>query len=100
LTEIKRVRTELASIAEYNSNELRKLHSAAKDEMKRLEIKRKLDTVDQEIIETYKRVTEAKLKRRPLTKQDRDEIYRLTAEQKKLSDQLEAMPGIHFSSQA
>lgn len=49
LAEIMRVRTELSAIAEHNYTELKKLHSAAKDEMKRLEIKRKLDVVDQEV---------------------------------------------------
>lgn len=60
--------------------------------MKRLEVKRKLDAVDQEIIETYKKVSAAKLKRKPLTKQERDEVFRLTEEQKRLSDLLESMP--------
>lgn len=49
LTEIKRVRAELAAIGEYNANELRKLHSAAVEEMKRLEVKRQLDAKDQEV---------------------------------------------------
>lgn len=92
LSEINRVRTEIAVIAEYNSNEIRKLQSMAQDEMKRIEVKRKLDRVDQEIIECYKKITAAKLKRRPLTKQERDEAYRLAEEQKRLSDQLELMP--------
>lgn len=92
LSEINRVRTEIAVIAEYNSNEIRKLQSMAKDEMKRIEVKRKLDRVDQEIIECYKKIMAARLKRRPLTKQERDEAYRLAEEQKRLSDQLELMP--------
>lgn len=92
LSEINRVRTEIAVIAEYNSNEIRKLQSMAMDEMKRIEVKRKLDRVDQEIIENYKKITAARLKRRPLTKQERDEAYRLAEEQKRLSDQLELMP--------
>lgn len=45
-----------------------------------------------QIIEAYKRVFEAKQKRRPLSKHERTEIFRLAEEQKKLSDQLEAMP--------
>lgn len=49
LSEIKRVRTELKSISEYNLNELNQLKKAAKQEIKRLEIKRKLDLVDQEV---------------------------------------------------
>lgn len=49
LAEIKRVRTELAAIAEYNFNELKKLQTVAKEEMKRLEVKRKLDSVDQAV---------------------------------------------------
>lgn len=50
LNEIKRVGKELTAIAEYNRDELKALHAAAKEEMKRLEIKRKLDVIDQEVI--------------------------------------------------
>lgn len=49
LNEIKRVRTELQAIAEYNRDELKLLRAAAKEEMKRLEVKRKLDRIDQEV---------------------------------------------------
>lgn len=49
LSEIKRVRTELQAIAEYNRDELKLLREAAKAEMKRLEVKRKLDRIDQEV---------------------------------------------------
>lgn len=35
---------------------------------------------------------EAKQKRRPMSKNERNEIYRLADEQKRLADQLEAMP--------
>lgn len=92
LNEIKRVRSELESIAEYNLNELKQLRAAAKEEIKRLEIKRKLDLVDQELIEAYKRVWAMRQKRTPLSKQEKAEIYRLVEEQKRLGDQLEAMP--------
>lgn len=92
LNEIKRVRTELESIAEYNLNELKQLRSAATEEIKRLEIKKKLDAVDQELIETYKKVWAMRQKRIPLSKQEKSEIYTLAEEQKRLSDQLEAMP--------
>lgn len=50
LNEIKRVRTELKAIADFNRNELKVLRAAAKGEMKRLDIKRKLDRIDQEVI--------------------------------------------------
>lgn len=49
LTEIKRVRAELTAIGEYNANELRKLHTAAVEEMKRLEVKKQLESKDQEV---------------------------------------------------
>lgn len=98
LAEIKRVLAELSAIAEYNSSELKRLHGAAKEELKRLEVKRKLDSVDQEIIEMYKKVLTAKQKRRQLTDQEKDDIFKLTEEQKKLSDLLEGMttPGPNF----
>lgn len=52
-----------------------------------------------QIIEAHKRVFAAKQKRRPLTKHERNEIFRLVSEQKRLSDQLEAMPipGFNFT---
>lgn len=49
LAEIVRVRTELGTIAEYNYKELQKLLEQSKNEMKRLEVKRQLDVVDQEV---------------------------------------------------
>lgn len=46
----------------------------------------------------YKKVLIAKQKRRQLSTQEREDIYRLTEEQKRLSDQLESMrtPGPKF----
>ncbi|XP_054730226.1 transcriptional adapter 3 [Anastrepha obliqua] len=87
--EIKRLISELSAIAEYNGAALKRLHESAAEEIKRLEIKRKLDTVDQEILEAYKRTMQSKAKRKPLSAEDQQEIYRLTSEQKTLSDQLE-----------
>lgn len=100
LNEIKRVRSELHAISGHNLSELKSLREAVIEEMKRLDIKRKLDSVDQELIESYKKVWLAKQKRRPLTKQERTAIYRLSEEQKNLAAQLEAipMPGFkHFN---
>lgn len=91
-SEIKRVTAELSAIAEYNASELRRLQEAAKLEIKRLEIKRKLDVVDHEILEVYKKTVQAKQKRRPLSNDEQEEIFRLTSEQKRLSDQLEKAP--------
>ncbi|XP_061388045.1 transcriptional adapter 3-like [Musca vetustissima] len=93
--EIKRLVAELSAIAEYNSNALKRLHEAASEEIKRLEVKRKLDAIDQEILETYKRTLQTKAKRKPLSPEEQQEIYRLTAEQKTLSDQLERMQSQH-----
>ncbi|XP_013098253.1 transcriptional adapter 3-A [Stomoxys calcitrans] len=87
-SEIKRLVSELSAIAEYNSNALKRLHDAATEEIKRLEVKRKLDAIDQELLETYKRTLQNKVKRKPLSPEEQQEIYRLTAEQKALSDQL------------
>ncbi|XP_055906242.1 transcriptional adapter 3-B isoform X2 [Eupeodes corollae] len=91
-SEIKRVTAELSAIAEYNATELRRLQEAAKCEIRRLEIKRKLDVVDHEILEAYKRTVQAKQKRRLLSPEEQEEIFRLTAEQKRLSDQLDKAP--------
>lgn len=100
LTEIKRVRAELAAIGEYNANELRKLHSAAVEEMKRLEVKRQLDAKDQEIIEYHRKLQITRQKHRPLTKQEKEDIYRLCEEQRQLSELLDsfAPPGPHYAT--
>ncbi|KAM7348408.1 transcriptional adaptor 3 [Cochliomyia hominivorax] len=94
--EIKRLVAELSSIAEYNSGALRRLHDAASEEIKRLDVKRKLDLIDQEILETYKRTLQNKAKRKPLSPEEQQEIYRLTTEQKNLSNQLERMQSSLF----
>ncbi|XP_017085304.1 transcriptional adapter 3-B [Drosophila eugracilis] len=91
LLEIKRVTTEISSIAQFNSEELKRLRSAASEEIKRIAIKRKLDTVDQEILECYKRMLQYRAKRKGHTIEEKQEILRLTNEQRLLADQLERM---------
>lgn len=51
-----------------------------------------------QLIESYKKVWAAKQKRRPLTKQEKNEIYTLAEEQKRLADELEAMPVPGFNA--
>lgn len=91
LMEIQRVRSDLMAIAESNTSQLTALKVMALDEIKRLEIKRKLDDVDSQIIEQHKRIQLAKQKGRSLSKPERDEILRLTEKQKKLSHELDCL---------
>lgn len=48
----------------------------------------------------YKKVVNIKVKRRALTEPEREEVFRLTEEQKRLSDLLDSMPapGPNFSA--
>ncbi|EDV99647.1 transcriptional adapter 3 [Drosophila grimshawi] len=91
LLEIKRVTAEISAVAQFNSDELKRLRSAASDEIKRIELKRKLDTIDQEILECYKRMLQYRAKRKGHTAEERQEIMRLTSEQRALAEQLERM---------
>jgi transcriptional adapter 3 len=91
LMEIQRVRSDLMAIAESNTSQLSTLKEVALEEMKRLEIKRKLDDVDHDIIEQHKRIQLAKQKGRSLSKAERDEILRLTEKQRKLSNELDCL---------
>jgi transcriptional adapter 3 len=91
LMEIQRVRSDLMAIAESNTSQLTTLREVALNEVKRVEIKRKLDDVDHEIIEHHKRIQLAKQKGRVLLKTERDEILRLTDKQKKLSHELDCL---------
>lgn len=93
--EIQKVRSDLMTIAESNTSQLTTLKEVAHHELKRLEIKRKLDDVDHEIVEQNKRVQMAKQKGRALSKSEREEIFRLIEKQKKLSNELDnlVVPG-------
>lgn len=95
LTEIQKVRSDLMAIAESNTSQLSTLKEVAHNEFKRIEIKRKLDDVDHEIVEQTKRVQLAKQKGRSLSKNERDEILRLIEKQRKLSNELDnlQLPG-------
>lgn len=99
LMEIQRVRSDLMAIAESNTSQLTTLKDVAHNEIKRLDVKRKLDDVDHEIIEQHKRIQLAKQKGRTLSKSERDEILRLTEKQKKLSQELDCLvqPGYTMS---
>jgi transcriptional adapter 3 len=90
-TEIQKVRSDLMAIAESNTSQLTTLKEVAHNELKRLEIKRKLDDVDHEIVEQSKRVQLAKQKGRSLSKSERDEILRLIEKQRKLSNELDSL---------
>lgn len=89
--EIQRVRSDLMAIAESNTSQLTALKEVALNEIKRLEIRRKLDEVDHDIIEQHKRIQLAKQKGRTLSKAERDDILRLTDKQKKLSHELDCL---------
>lgn len=91
LTEIQKVRSDLMAMAESNTSQLTALKEVAHNELKRLEIKRKLDDVDHEIVEQNKRVQLAKQKGRSLAKSERDEILRLIEKQRKLSNELDSL---------
>ncbi|XP_002056994.3 transcriptional adapter 3-A [Drosophila virilis] len=91
LLEIKRVTAEINSVAQFNSDELKRLRAAASEEIKRIELKRKLDTIDQEILECYKRMLQYRAKRKGHTSEEKQEILRLTSEQRALAEQLERM---------
>jgi transcriptional adapter 3 len=89
LNEIQKVRSDLMAMAESNTSQLTTLKEVALSELKRLEIKRKLDDVDHEIVEQNKRMQLAKQKGRTLSKSERDEIFRLIDKQRKLSNELD-----------
>lgn len=97
LQEIKRIQSELVGIAKFNTNELLKLQSIANEELKRLEIKRKLDDVDQKVLEMHEKMVANKQTGHKMTKQERDEIFRLTEEQKNLSYKLDQIKVPGFS---
>ncbi|KAL7293852.1 hypothetical protein TKK_0012907 [Trichogramma kaykai] len=92
LMEIKRCQRELIALSSHNEQQLKKLLQHAKDECKRQELKRKISTVDNEVVENYTKLVAAKQRKVPLTKKDQEKAWASLKEREQLLEQLNSMP--------
>ncbi|KAK9499840.1 hypothetical protein O3M35_002801 [Rhynocoris fuscipes] len=91
LNEIKKCEEELKIVAAQNKEHLTKLLAQAKHEMKRQEIKRKIRTLDSELIEIYRKTNCAKLKKKQLQRKERDQAWKVLKDRELLLKTLESL---------
>lgn len=92
LTEIKKCQAELMVVRKENCRNLRSLIGFCKQEMIRVNMKKQLDQVDMECIETYKRLVAAKQKKLSISQKEREDAWKLINEQIRLNKEINAMP--------
>lgn len=92
LAEIKKCQTELTAIRKDNCKNVKNLIGLCKQEMIRLNLKKQLDQVDLECIETYKKLVAAKQKKRPITKKEKEDAWRAINEQIRLNKEINLLP--------
>lgn len=92
LAEIKKCQTELTAVRKENCRNLKNLIGLCKQEMIRLNLKKQLDQVDMECIDTYKKMVAAKQKKRPITKKEKEDAWRAINEQIRLNKEISSLP--------
>ncbi|VEL35356.1 unnamed protein product [Protopolystoma xenopodis] len=80
---------ELRSVCATNHSTLRRLVQAAKRDMQRQEIQRRLAVADADVIEAYNKLENYRAQRKTPLKRDRDAAWKTLKERKKILKELE-----------
>ena len=67
------------------------LFQAAKEEMARQEIRNKLQQADNEVMEAYRKISQARSKKKPPTKKEREQAWKALKERDIILKQLESV---------
>ncbi|KAA3677460.1 uncharacterized protein DEA37_0003205, partial [Paragonimus westermani] len=81
---------DLRSVCAQNHSVLRRLIQAARRDMQRQEIQRRLAIADADVIEAYNKLESYRPQRKPPLKRDRDMAYKALKERRKILKELEA----------
>lgn len=92
LAEIKRCQQDLMALSSHNVSQLQRLMNLAQEETKRQGLKRKVDIVDAEVVEHYKKLILSKQKKVPLTKKEQEKAWSCLKERETLLQQLNILP--------
>ena len=74
--ELRRHQSELRTIMQKNKRAAETLLEKAQKEMKRQELKQRAKVVDAEVMDSFRKVTAAKQKKRNLTKKEKDTAWK------------------------
>lgn len=92
LAEIKRCQQQLQVLSSHNVSQLRKLLHLAQEESKRQALKRKISTIDKEVVEHYNKVLVSKQGKVPLLRKEQEKAWSCLRERESLLEQLNALP--------
>jgi len=91
LEELVRCQNELKAVSTHNLSQLKRLLKAAKEEMARQEIRNKLQQADNEVMEAYRKISQARSKKKPPTKKEREQAWKALKERDIILKQLESV---------
>ncbi len=91
MEELVRCQSELKSLSNHNVNQLKRLLKAAKEEMARQEIRDKLQQADNEVMEAYRKISQARAKKKPPTKKEREQAWKALKEREIILSKLESI---------
>lgn len=96
LRELIKCQNELKMVASTNCSQLKSLLSLVRTDLQRQEIERKLSEVDEEVIDGYKKLMQAKSKKRSITKKEKESCLKSLKEREELVQELDALQTFPF----
>ncbi|XP_063235209.1 transcriptional adapter 3-B isoform X2 [Bacillus rossius redtenbacheri] len=91
LAEMKRCQAELRVVAAHNLQQLQKLRRLAASEMCRQELKRRLQQVEGDILDVYRRIQACKLKKQAVSRRDQELALEAVRERRALLAQVDKL---------
>ncbi|KAJ8675388.1 hypothetical protein QAD02_011174 [Eretmocerus hayati] len=92
VNEIKRCQRELTALSSHNESQLKRLLQLAQEESKRQALKRKIASVDNEVVEHYEKLLAAKQRKTPLSRKEQEKAWACLKERENLLEQLNMLP--------
>lgn len=90
LAELRRAQAELRIVTAQNLQAKRRLYKLAKEEMQHQELRKKLQVLDNEIMEAYRKIQASRQKKKTPTKKEKDQAWKLLKEREGLLKSLES----------
>ena len=91
LRELIRCQSELKMITSTNASQLKSLLTLVKTDLERQEIEKQLSKIDEEVIDCYKKLMQAKSKKKTISKKERESFTKSLREREDLVKQLDAL---------
>lgn len=92
LAEIKRCQRELTALSSHNEMQLKRVLHLAQEESKRQALKRKIAAVDNEVVEHYEKLLQAKQRKVPFSRKEQEKAWACLKERENFLEQLNMLP--------